>query len=49
MEMKRNACGVWHSFEGITRSIVKWILKRQDGRTWIEVIWLRAGTRGELL
>jgi hypothetical protein len=31
--------------EGI---ILKWILKESVGRTWIELIWLKIGTSGEL-
>jgi hypothetical protein len=29
--------------------ILKWILRKQDGRVWIEFIWLRIGTSGRLL
>jgi hypothetical protein len=30
-------------------TILKWILKRQDGMLWIGLIWLRIGTCGGLL
>jgi hypothetical protein len=30
-------------------TISKWILERQDGMVRIGLIWLRVGTRGELL
>jgi hypothetical protein len=31
------------------RTILKWILERQDGMVWIGLIWLRIGTSGGLL
>jgi hypothetical protein len=30
------------------RVILKWILKKQSGRMWIALIWLRIVTGGEL-
>jgi hypothetical protein len=30
------------------RVIFKWILKKQDGRAWPELIWLRRGKGGGL-
>jgi hypothetical protein len=29
--------------------ILKWILKKYDGRAWTGLIWLRTGTSGTLL
>jgi hypothetical protein len=29
--------------------MLKWILKKYDGRVWIGLIWLRIGTNGGLL
>jgi hypothetical protein len=31
------------------KTILKWILERQDGLVWIGLIWLRIGTSGGLL
>jgi hypothetical protein len=31
------------------RTILKWILERQDGVVWIGLIWLRIGTSRGLL
>ena len=31
------------------RMILKWILKKRDGRSWTGLIWLRIGTDGGLL
>jgi hypothetical protein len=31
------------------RIILKWFLRKHGGRVWIEFIWLRTGTGGELL
>jgi hypothetical protein len=31
------------------RIILKWVLRKYDGRVWIEFIWLRIGTGGGLL
>jgi hypothetical protein len=30
-------------------TLLKWILKRQDGMVWIGLIWLRIGASGGLL
>jgi hypothetical protein len=30
-------------------TVLRWILQRQDGMVWIELIWLRIGTCGGLL
>jgi len=30
------------------RIILKWILKKENGRVWTELMWLRAGTSGRL-
>jgi len=30
-------------------TILKWIFKKQDDRTWNECLWLRIGTNGRLL
>jgi hypothetical protein len=34
---------------GIDGMIMKWILKKQDGRTWIEFIWFLVKKCGGLL
>jgi hypothetical protein len=31
------------------RMILKWILKKQDGRVWTGLIWLKIGSTGVLL
>jgi hypothetical protein len=31
------------------RIILKWILKKQDGKIWIGFVWLRIGSSGRLL
>ena len=37
------------AFRGVdTRIILKCILKKQDGRVWTELIWLRIGITGGL-
>jgi len=30
------------------RVILKWILKKENGREWTELMWLRTGTSGRL-
>jgi hypothetical protein len=30
------------------RTIMKWIFKKQDGRTWTGLIWLMTGASGEV-
>ena len=31
------------------RIILKWMLKKQDGKAWTGLLWLRIGTSGRLL
>ena len=33
---------------GVNRIILKWVLKKQVGRAWTGLIWLRRGTDGGL-
>jgi hypothetical protein len=30
------------------RRTLKWILKKENGRVWTELMWLRTGTSGRL-
>jgi hypothetical protein len=38
--------GHWEEIGVDGRIILKWILKKQNGRMWIGFFWLRMGTSG---